>query len=138
MKSTFIFRRPARSNADAFRRADLLDSVAGWSSIFMIFDDSRLLLDCLRLTAENFLNCEVAAFDSPVEAWRAFGRDPKSWRGVITDYHMPQMTGADLIRRIRPAFPELPVVLMSGEAEPGEADIGDDPFTRFVRKPFAW
>lgn len=138
MNSTFIFRKSNGSKTDAFRRADLLGSAARQSSMLMIVDDSRLLLDCLESTAEKFLDAEVDAFDSPVKAWQAFRRDPRRYRGIVTDFHMPQMTGADLIQRVRTAFADVPIVLMSAETEPEEANIGTDRYSRFVRKPFDW
>lgn len=138
MNSTFIFRKPQGSKTDAFRRADLMGSASRHSRMFMIVDDSRFLLDCFKLTAETFLNAEVDTFDSSVEAWNAFRRNPDDYRGVITDFHMPEMTGVDLIQRIRTRFTDIPIVLMSGEAEPEDANIGTDVFARFVRKPFDW
>lgn len=138
MTSTLIFRRSNGSKTDAYRRADQFGSINGQTSIYMIVDDSRLLLDCLKLTAEAFLNCEVAGFTSPKEAWQAFRRNPKSYRGIVTDFHMPQMTGWNLIQRFRPAFPELPVILMSGEMRLAEVPVEYNPFTRYVRKPFEW
>ena len=45
---------------------------------------------------------------------------------VITDYRMPEWSGGDLIRWIRPRWPSLPIVLFSGypeEAGQVEADV---------------
>jgi CheY-like chemotaxis protein len=36
---------------------------------------------------------------------------------VVTDYRMPSMGGADLIRHIRARRPEIPIVLLSGFVE---------------------
>jgi DNA-binding NtrC family response regulator len=34
---------------------------------------------------------------------------------LITDYHMPEMNGTELIARVRAAHPRLPMILASGE-----------------------
>ncbi|MGB0582723.1 MAG: response regulator [Limisphaerales bacterium] len=138
MNSTFIFRKSNGSKTDAYRRSDLHGSAARQSKLFMIVDDSRILLNCLKMTAERYLNAEVDAFDSPVKAWQAFRRNPKKYRGIITDFHMPEMTGGDLIQRVRAAFADVPIILMSAEAQPEEVNIDRDLYARFVRKPFDW
>ena len=52
---------------------------------------------------------------------------------VVTDHAMPNMTGAELARRIHQAWPRLPVLLMSGYA-----DLPDEPDPDLPRlsKPF--
>ncbi|GJE01694.1 response regulator [Methylobacterium isbiliense] len=52
---------------------------------------------------------------------------------VVTDHAMPGMTGLDLARRLREAYPALPVILATGYAElPSDGDI---PVPR-LSKPF--
>lgn len=140
MNSTVIFRQTGDSNTQAFHRVDLLGSERHRKSggTMMIVDDSSILLNCLKMTAEKFFDCDVEAFISPADALQAFGRDPGRYRCVVTDFHMPQMTGGDLIRRIHAECPNLPIVLMSAAADPEEAGICRDSFARFVRKPFDW
>lgn len=36
---------------------------------------------------------------------------------ILTDIYMPQMTGADLILKVRERLPDLPIIAMSGSAE---------------------
>ncbi len=36
---------------------------------------------------------------------------------ILTDYHMPEMNGIDLLREVRKRNPRLPVVIMSGAAD---------------------
>src|SRR6266481_2770120 len=40
---------------------------------------------------------------------------------VILDVHLPDVSGIDLCARIREQYPNLPVVVCTGEAEPAEA-----------------
>lgn len=36
---------------------------------------------------------------------------------IITDYQMPEITGVELLREVRKTWPNIPVVLMSGQAD---------------------
>ncbi len=42
--------------------------------------------------------------------------------GVFLDVRLPEMSGIDVLRRIRALYPELPVVLITGHALPSEID----------------
>jgi CheY-like chemotaxis protein len=52
---------------------------------------------------------------------------------VVTDHAMPGMTGAELARQIRLAWPELPVILATGYAELPNAE---DPGLPRLSKPY--
>jgi CheY-like chemotaxis protein len=54
---------------------------------------------------------------------------------IITDYLMPGMTGAELVRRARVQLPEVPMIIATGYADMKaiEEVIGDD---MLLRKPF--
>ena len=52
---------------------------------------------------------------------------------LITDQAMPGMTGAQLAKRVRQRWPELPIVLATGFAQLGP---GDDPTLPRLAKPF--
>ncbi|HEY8566180.1 MAG TPA: response regulator [Beijerinckiaceae bacterium] len=57
---------------------------------------------------------------------------------VITDHAMPVMTGTELARRIRQAYPGLPIVLATGYADLAEVAEGPDGELRLPRlaKPY--
>ncbi|HXC26583.1 MAG TPA: response regulator [Stellaceae bacterium] len=52
---------------------------------------------------------------------------------VVTDHAMPGMNGTELARRIRNSWPELPVVLVTGYADPPN---GFDPLLPRLAKPY--
>jgi CheY-like chemotaxis protein len=52
---------------------------------------------------------------------------------VVTDHAMPGMNGSELARRIRDNWPELPVVLVTGYADPPN---GFDPLLPRLSKPY--
>ncbi len=52
---------------------------------------------------------------------------------VITDLGMPEMNGRMLAERLRARYPALPILLLSGDTEPGAADTV---ITEVLAKPF--
>jgi two-component system cell cycle sensor histidine kinase/response regulator CckA len=56
---------------------------------------------------------------------------------LVSDVMMPGMDGPVLVARARAVRPALPVVLMSGYAEPPQREAAADPGTAFLAKPFS-
>jgi signal transduction histidine kinase/CheY-like chemotaxis protein len=54
---------------------------------------------------------------------------------LLTDVVMPGMSGPELARRVRVSRPHLPIVFISGYANP--EGIAGEPLERLVRKPFS-
>ena len=52
---------------------------------------------------------------------------------IVTDVRMPLMDGVDLSHRVRAVHPEMPVVLVSGDARPAAALLPAG--TRYIQKP---
>ncbi len=75
----------------------------------------------------------VTATKDGAEAWAEFEKRPGRFDVVITDVVMPQMTGAELTRRIKDLDPHFPVLLLSGYAE--EIPVATSR-TEFLQKPF--
>lgn len=64
--------------------------------------------------------------------------DQKSFDLLVSDIKMPEMDGLELLRRVRVAHPEMPVVMMTGHGTVENAiqalNLGA---FNFIRKPFA-
>ena len=77
----------------------------------LLIDDNRngLLARKSVLTGEGYA---VTATDTPAEALELFRTE--SFDLVVTDYRMPGMNGAELIREFRELRPDVPIVLVSG------------------------
>jgi CheY-like chemotaxis protein len=61
---------------------------------------------------------------------------------VLTDLHMPEMNGLEVIRALRAVAPTLPVIAMSGTAATQEADllqaVQQLGSVGVLGKPFSW
>ncbi|MSP74382.1 MAG: response regulator [Myxococcales bacterium] len=57
---------------------------------------------------------------------------------LVTDHLMPQMTGLDLLRRVRLTYPDVGRILLTGQAELETvvAAINEGEIFRFLRKPW--
>ena len=66
----------------------------------LLIDDEKDILDLFSeyLTSNGF---NTISFDNPVNALKYYYQNPNNCSLVITDYKMPQMSGIDLIKKIK-------------------------------------
>ena len=104
----------------------------------VLVDDEKSYTDLLtQMLAEN-LDCPVHAFTRPLDALHALAAiDPAV---VVTDFHMPQLTGFEFIRRAAKVAPNAAFVLISGHNLSGSEDemARLDGLKGFIAKPFGW
>jgi CheY-like chemotaxis protein len=82
--------------------------------ILMVDDNEHGLV--ARTTVLHDLGYSITSLTNSEEALERFAEE--SFDLVITDYRMPKIHGLELIRRIKNAKPEVPVILISGFVEP--------------------
>jgi response regulator RpfG family c-di-GMP phosphodiesterase len=77
-----------------------LESSNNTDLYILLVDDEKDILDLFSeyLTSNGF---NTISFDNPVKAIKYFYQNPNNCSIVITDYKMPQMSGIDLIKKIR-------------------------------------
>ena len=100
-------------------------------SIVLLVDDDRDNLWALQLALESSGHHALLA-DNGREALRTLLHVVP--RLIVTDWHMPEMDGAELCRRIRcqPGLAQTPIVMLSSMPEPKD----ERPcWTAFFRKP---
>ena len=104
--------------------------------VVLVVDDDlptlRLLQDILR--RENY---QLVVAEHPQTALELVGRGlvPDL---LITDVHMPEMTGVDLSRKIRAVIPTLPVLFETGHASRLFSKQPElEANTAFITKPFS-
>jgi two-component system sensor histidine kinase/response regulator len=92
----------------------------------LIVDDNATNLRILTATVENWGLSSIQA-DSGAEALTQLDRASSAGQAislVITDLHMPEIDGFDLVKSIRahPSFSTLPVVLLSSSVSAGDKE----------------
>lgn len=88
----------------------------------MLVDDETSVLKVTEelLNAQGF---QVQAFSDPQVALETLRKDPSRWDVLITDHNMPKMTGAELARAVRRLSPDIPIILITGFANPEAAEL---------------
>jgi len=101
-----------------------------------IIDDESSISAFVAVRLEQ-LTYRVSVFNDPRVALEAVIANPKRFHAIITDYTMPYLTGDELIRALRKAGIEVPVVVTSGDANANQlASIPALGRIRVLPKPF--
>jgi len=82
----------------------------------LLVDDEGAIVSLARRMLER-RDIAVDCFERPVEALEAFERDPNRYSLVLTDLTMPGMTGLKLAEKVRRLRNDIPILLMSGNAD---------------------
>ena len=105
-------------------------------------DERRILIvdddDDVRVAARStlaVLGCNVIEACSGQEAIDLASRPGTGLDAIVMDYAMPEMTGVDAAERIRAAMPDLPILLVTGYADPEMLGEAAQRFP-FLAKPF--
>ncbi|MFO8100247.1 MAG: response regulator [Salinibacter sp.] len=126
----FILSFPPAKEHSPDATASTVDASEKQSTHVLIVDDE----DMVRSIAEQLLSVnghEVECAASGREALSKLGES--SFDIVFTDFGMPEMTGAELSQLIREAYPNLPVVLLTGYTDTEAAVENVD---AILSKPF--
>jgi two-component system response regulator PilR (NtrC family) len=101
-----------------------------WPTLLIVDSDSEMLRTLVCFFEKRGFH--VAAGTTLAEA-RAFLQRRKAWTLVISDYHLPDGTGLELLGWVREqAGATTPVLLMSGSAHAATLCAGVD----YLAKPF--
>ena len=79
----------------------------------LLVDDEE---DVVRAGSQmlEHLGYKVTGFNSSLEAWLFFKKSPDDFDLLITDCTMPEMTGFQLVDKVKQLRPDLPVIMCSG------------------------
>jgi CheY-like chemotaxis protein len=80
----------------------------------------------------RILDWQAAIVDSPIRALEVLEQDGA--RILLTDINMPVMNGAELARKARELFPEMPIIALTASVH--ETDLNPADFTCVLSKPF--
>jgi PAS domain S-box-containing protein len=90
--------------------------IPGGTERVMLIDDEPSILEALQQMLKR-LGYKVSAIRSSIEALKAFRAAPDEFDLVITDYTMPEMTGADVAKAVMDIRPDISVILSTGFSE---------------------
>ncbi|HWE51888.1 MAG TPA: response regulator [Bryobacteraceae bacterium] len=86
----------------------------------LIVEDNDTCAETLQIALESLPDLEVLSIGSPRAAIAILADTGREIAAIITDLHLPQTDGLDLIRQLRadPRFARLPILLISGDSDP--------------------
>ena len=127
-----------RMSAPAETFSEVMESELIPAQRILLVDDEEAIAR-LSATMLRRLGHTVTWVTSSLEALRLFLQQPLSFDLLVTDLTMPNMTGKELIRKIRDIQAGFPVILMSGfnDASGAAEDAGAAGPTEFIGKPFS-
>ena len=100
----------------------------------LIVDDSPAVSDILSQLCE-FLGHNVVCAKDGSEGLSLIHAEP-DLDLVFTDFKMPVLDGAEMTRRLKTRYPDLPVVLITGSVILTEAELEGPGFDTVIHKPF--
>jgi CheY-like chemotaxis protein len=113
----------------------LTSSLASSSPYVLIVDDHEASLEALRLVVESAGHDCVAAPSAPDALAYCDRRRPSL---VVTDLVMPILDGQGLARWIKARYPNVPILLITGEdLDPATLDRLRSTFSAVLPKPVA-
>jgi PAS domain S-box-containing protein len=80
--------------------------------ILFVDDEEGLVTLATQILTD--LNYKVSGYSSSQAAWELFDRNPSGFDLVITDKTMPELSGVELLHRIKSRRPDMPVIMITG------------------------
>lgn len=108
-------------------------------------DDDPFILQMLSFQLQKFINgdCTLMEFyTNPLEALENIDElvsDKIDIIFVVVDYQMPEINGAELIRKIKTNHPQMKCIMLSGQANAIQVDdlVNDNLLDTFISKPWS-
>jgi signal transduction histidine kinase/CheY-like chemotaxis protein len=128
--TTFTLTFPSADDSEPAREETTTEPTENENVRILVVDDEEMVRSIVtQLLSLN--DHEVDRASSGGEALTMF--EEAHYDIVFTDFGMPEMTGAELARRLRERQPQLPVILLTGytETEDAVGDVDD-----ILSKPF--
>ena len=107
-------------------------------------DDDPMILQVLGFQLDKFIDASdtlIELYTNPSKALadiKEFVFDEIEIVFVIVDYQMPEMSGANFIRSLKQSHPNLPCIMLSGQANPSQVlDLENEGYLEaFISKPW--
>jgi len=92
------------------------EALRGGSERILFVDDEEGIAQMEKQILEN-LGYHVTAMNNSMDALQLFIAGPDDFDLIVTDMTMPQMTGAELARKVLSIRPDMPIILCTGFSE---------------------
>lgn len=108
----------------------------------LCIDDEKIVLDSLRDQFKNFFKDTILmefgqSAEEGFEILEEMKEDGINLRIILSDWHMPGISGDEFFLKIHPDYPEVKKILLSGEPDPNiifKAKSKD--FVKLLQKPW--
>jgi DNA-binding response OmpR family regulator len=93
--------------------------------LVVVVEDSTDCAETLQIALEAMRDTEVRVFEDAQSLWRIPEFDFARIAAVVTDLHLPQSDGFDVIRRLRAdaRLAAIPILMISGDSDPRLPDL---------------
>lgn len=133
--TTFTFLLPEIDCCNLQKENNKHEYLKGSQSILFVDDEqsvASLIKDFL-----SYLGYNVVTYCDSTEALKEFEKDPAYFHAVISDMIMPNLTGIELIEKIRTIKPDTPTILASGFYDQSYEDLfPDNKNLKIIKKPY--
>ncbi len=134
--STFSIFFPQIEPKSVVKPNDYKDGLPTGKEKILVVDDEEHIVKLLKHLLEN-LGYTVTTASGAEEALVLFKSSPESFDLILTDMTMPNLTGAELSKRVLEISPETPIIMCTGYSDIIDRDkaleIG---IKEFILKPF--
>ncbi|NIJ19118.1 PAS domain S-box-containing protein [Sphingomonas naasensis] len=113
--------------------AEVLDGVSITMNILLVDDHDGVRATTAALLED--LGHSVTHVTEGAHALELFRKDPAAFDLLITDYAMPRMSGAELVRQVRVERADFPALVITGYAE-SDMGVAEAINVRILDKPF--
>lgn len=100
----------------------------------MVIDDEFILRD-LYTEQLGRLSHYVEAYDNAQDALNHFSKNPLKYDFILSDNIMPQMKGDELADKIKEIKPDIPVYIITGDADSVNEESFNNSVSGVIQKP---
>ena len=129
-----ILFKPAYKTTEPSQETDTSNILLMRNKTILIVDDEENLAKLLaEMLDTNGCQCEI--YTSPLEALTAFQAEPNKFDLIISDQTMPELTGLEMIKRIRIIRPDIPAIISTGYSNSIDNRIANENDISLLNKP---
>ncbi|MEN6622887.1 MAG: PAS domain S-box protein [Smithella sp.] len=114
--TTFTIHFPVVSENLRMPKKEAQKALVRGNERIMIVDDQEYILKMMHRTL-SYLGYTIVSEQNPLKAWALFQHDPSALDMIITDQTMPDLTGADMAKKMLSIRPDIPIILCTGYSE---------------------